>query len=80
MKKLSEPILSDIISIDWRHYLFRYDSAAKVIIYAWVNDVQSLRSAGSKTDPYIVFSKMLVRGCPPDDWEALVKNSQLDLN
>ena len=41
---------------------FRYDSAAKVIVYAWVNDAQSLRSAGSKTDPYIVFSKMLARG------------------
>lgn len=55
---------------------FRYDSAAKVIVYAWVNDAQSLRSSGSKTDPYVVFSKMLARGCPPDDWEALVKDSQ----
>lgn len=59
---------------------FRYDSAAKVIVYAWVNDAQSLRSAGSKTDPYIVFSKMLARGCPPDDWAALVKNSQQGFN
>lgn len=55
---------------------FRYDSAAKVIVYAWVNDAQSLRSSGSKTDPYTVFSKMLARGCPPDDWAELVKNSQ----
>ena len=27
---------------------FRYDSKAKVIIYAWVNDEQTLRSSGSK--------------------------------
>lgn len=57
---------------------FRYDSLAKVIIYAWVNDAQSLRSAGSQIDPYRVFSKMLARGCPPDDWEALIKNSHQD--
>ncbi len=28
---------------------FRYDSKAKVIVYAWVNDEQTLRSAGSKS-------------------------------
>jgi toxin YhaV len=46
---------------------FRYDSKAKVIVYAWVNDEQTLRSAGSKSDPYAVFEKMLGRGNPPDD-------------
>lgn len=30
---------------------FRYDSKAKVIVYAWVNDEQTLRSSGSKSDP-----------------------------
>ena len=39
---------------------FRYDSKAKVIVYAWVNDEQTLRSAGSKSDPYAVFEKMLM--------------------
>ena len=34
---------------------FRYDSKAKLIIYAWVNDEQTLRSTGSKTDPYAMF-------------------------
>ena len=55
---------------------FRYDSTSKIIIYAWVNDEQSLRSSGSKTDPYVLFSKMLARGNPPDDWSALVAASQ----
>ncbi|MGD0961083.1 MAG: type II toxin-antitoxin system YhaV family toxin [Methylomonas sp.] len=31
---------------------FRYDTKAKLIIYAWVNDEKTLRSAGSKTDPF----------------------------
>src|SRR3546814_9639202 len=29
---------------------FRYDSKANVIVFAWVNDEQTLRSAGSKSD------------------------------
>jgi len=43
---------------------FRYDSKAKVIVFAWVNDEHTLRSAGSKSDPYAVFQKMLERGNP----------------
>ena len=57
---------------------FRYDSKAKVIVYAWVNDEQTLRSAGSKSDPYAVFEKMLGRGNPPDDWNALILASKQD--
>ena len=57
---------------------FRYDSKAKLIIYAWVNDEQTLRSAGSKTDPYAVFQKMLERGNPPNDWKNLVAESRND--
>ncbi|MBW7862747.1 MAG: type II toxin-antitoxin system YhaV family toxin [Rhodocyclaceae bacterium] len=57
---------------------FRYDSKAKVIVYAWVNDEQTLRSAGSKSDPYAVFEKMLGRGNPPDDWNALMAASRQD--
>jgi len=51
---------------------FRYDSKAKLIIYAWVNDEQTLRSTGSKTDPYAMFQKMLKRGHPPNNWANLV--------
>ncbi|MFP9230771.1 type II toxin-antitoxin system YhaV family toxin [Pectobacterium cacticida] len=57
---------------------FRYDSKAKIIIYAWVNDEQTLRSSGSKSDPYTVFEKMLGRGNPPDEWNALVQASKKD--
>jgi len=74
----------------WRHWrraklgrryrlFFRYDSKAKVIVYAWVNDEQTLRSSGSRSDPYAVFAKMLGRGNPPDDWKALVEASKPDL-
>lgn len=30
---------------------FRYDSRAKAIVFAWVNHEQTLRLAGSKSDP-----------------------------
>ncbi|OFZ86849.1 MAG: toxin YhaV [Betaproteobacteria bacterium RBG_16_64_18] len=52
---------------------FRYDSRTNVIIYAWVNDENTLRTAGSKNDPYAVFRKMLSRGNPPDDWDTLLR-------
>jgi toxin YhaV len=55
---------------------FRYDSKAKVIVFAWVNDEQTLRASGSKSDPYAVFQKMLGRGHPPDDWSQLVSASR----
>lgn len=50
---------------------FRYDSAARIILFAWVNDEKTLRARGSKTDPYAVFKAMLERGNPPDSWKAL---------
>lgn len=55
---------------------FRYDSRTKVIVYAWVNDERTLRAAGAKSDPYVVFQRMLERGNPPDHWEALVAVSR----
>jgi len=59
---------------------FRYDSKAKVIVFAWVNDEHTLRSAGSKSDPYAVFQKMLDCGNPPDDWAALLAASRADVS
>lgn len=56
---------------------FRFDSKTKIIIFAWVNDENTLRSSGSKSDPYAVFQKMLQCGHPPDDWAALVSASKL---
>jgi len=65
--------------IDRRFRLFfRFDSKTRIIIFAWVNDEHTLRSSGAKTDPYIVFQKMLKSGHPPDDWDALLVASKSD--
>lgn len=50
---------------------FRYDLASKVIIYAWVNDEDTKRAYGSRTDAYTVFAGMLEKGHPPNSWAAL---------
>ncbi len=51
---------------------FRYSSSARVIVFAWVNDENTLRTYGAKSDAYAVFRKMLDGGNPPDDWAALM--------
>lgn len=55
---------------------FRYHSKAKIIVFAWVNDSSTLRTAGARNDPYEVFKGMLDRKNPPDDWDALVETAQ----
>lgn len=57
---------------------FRFDSKSKVIIYAWVNDSDTLRTYGASSDAYAVFRKMLARGNPPDDWQALLATARDD--
>lgn len=52
---------------------FRYDSRARIIVFAWVNDENSLRTYGSKNDAYAVFERMLDSGNPPEGWAALLK-------
>ncbi len=52
---------------------FRYNAAAKIIIFAWVNDGDTLRTYGSKSDAYAIFRSMLDKGNPPDDWDALMR-------
>jgi toxin YhaV len=54
---------------------FRYDSKAAVIIYAWVNDQNTPRKAGSGNDPYHLFGRMLRKGRPPDDWADLMQEA-----
>jgi toxin YhaV len=56
---------------------FRFDSASKVIVIAWVNDENTLRKAGAKTDPYRVFARQLARGDPPSDWSDLLAKVKL---
>jgi toxin YhaV len=54
---------------------FRFDSASRIIVYAWMNDENQLRKAGSREDPYAVFSRRLKAGNPPDDWEELLADA-----
>jgi toxin YhaV len=57
-----------------RYRLFyQFNSQAKVIIYAWVNDEDSLRTYGARRDAYAVFKAMLEKGNSPDSWSELVK-------
>lgn len=57
---------------------FRFDSKTRIIIFAWINDENTLRQSGSKSDPYAVFQRMLERGHPPDSWKALLESSKTD--
>ncbi|MFQ6552730.1 type II toxin-antitoxin system YhaV family toxin [Aestuariibius insulae] len=54
---------------------YRFNSEAKVIVLAWVNDEQTLRAYGSRTDAYATFRGMLASGNPPDDFKALMKEA-----
>lgn len=54
---------------------FRFDSAAKIIIYGWINDEKTLRARQSKTDAYLIFQKMLEAGNPPSSWDELLLTS-----
>jgi toxin YhaV len=63
--------------IEGRYRLFfRYSTAAKSIVLAWVNDADTLRTYGSKTDAYVVFKGMLDKNRPPDDWEMLLREAK----
>ena len=54
---------------------FRYSTSAKIIIFAWVNDRDTLRTYGAKSDAYAVFKAMLDKGNPPEDWAVLMAQS-----
>lgn len=60
-----------------RYRLFyRFSTQQKVIVYAWMNDEQTLRKSGSKTDPYRVFRSLLEAGDPPASMEQLLARSR----
>ena len=54
---------------------FRYRRDAGLIVFAWVNDAETLRTYGSSTDAYAVFRRMLGGGNPPDEWDELVASA-----
>ena len=58
---------------------FRYHLSAKVIVIAWVNDQDTKRAYGNKTDAYRTFRKMLNDGHPPDTWDELVAEAQVGM-
>jgi toxin YhaV len=51
---------------------FRYRRDVRLIVFAWVNDTETLRTYGSRTDVYAAFGRMLGTGNPPDNWNELV--------
>ena len=60
-----------------RYRLFyRFSTQHKIIIYAWVNDDDTLRKSGSRSDPYAVFKAMLESGEPPGSFSDLVTASK----
>jgi toxin YhaV len=76
-------LLGNTLGKDYRHWrrakfgggrfrlFFWYVATPPTIIYAWVNDENSLRTFGSKSDAYRVFKKMLGTGNPPNKWDEL---------
>jgi toxin YhaV len=59
---------------------FRCDRRSRVIVYGWVNDAATKRAYGSGTDAYKVFSAMLAKGNPPDDWNGLKAACEADIS
>jgi len=56
-----------------RYRLFyRFDSRARIIVYAWVNDDEHLRTIGARNDAYAEFGRMLDAGNPPSSWDELL--------
>ena len=56
---------------------FRFASSpVQLIVYVWFNDEDTLRKAGSKTDVYETFKRMLARGKVPQSIAELLLNSQ----
>lgn len=55
---------------------FRFHTRSRLIVLGWVNDTDTKRAYGSKSDAYRVFQSMLASGHPPDNWEALLQEAE----
>ena len=56
---------------------FRFASSpVQLIVYVWFNGEDTLRKAGSKTDVYETFKRMLMRGEVPSSINVLLTESQ----
>lgn len=54
---------------------FKFLSAKQLVIYAWLNDENTYRKDGSKTDVYVVFGNMLKAGIVPSNIDELMKGA-----
>ncbi len=54
---------------------FKYFGSQRSIFAAWLNDENTLRKKGKKTDCYKIFRRMLERGDVPDDYDSLLAKS-----
>jgi toxin YhaV len=55
---------------------FRFASSpVKLIVYVWLNDEDTLRKAGAKTDVYETFKRMLGKGIVPQTMDELLTQS-----
>lgn len=57
---------------------FRFHAQAKVIVFAWVNDLDTKRAYESADDAYRVFRRMLDNGRPPSNWAQLLAEARAD--
>jgi toxin YhaV len=55
---------------------FRFSSSARIIVYAWINDENTLRKRGAKSDVYAIFQSMLQAGDPPQSFDDLLKGAK----
>ena len=57
---------------------FRFASSpVQLIVYVWFNDEDTLRKAGSKTDVYETFGRMLAKGIVPQSIDELLAQATL---
>lgn len=54
---------------------FKFTSARRQIVYAWLNDERTLRKEGARTDVYEAFKRMLRRGNVPHSIEELLSSA-----
>lgn len=59
----------------YRLFFMFASTPLQVIIYAWLNDEDTLRKEGSRTDVYEVFKRMLERGEVPSTIDELIQVS-----
>ncbi|MFM9088971.1 MAG: type II toxin-antitoxin system YhaV family toxin [Cyanobium sp.] len=55
---------------------FRFHARSRLIVLGWVNDTDTKRAYGSKSDAYRVFQAMLCKGQPPNDWDQLLQEAE----